>query len=174
MKKAVSLLLLLLAAVAQPSFAREKPYAGFDYSSVTFSTSNAEPDYAAIRVKVGSEFSKYVGFEYQGAMGVTHASSTVPGGTIDSRLRGIVGLYLRPKLELGDAFGVYALGGYSWSRLDLDVNIPGRLSKTETADDISGGVGLEMRVFGKSYLNLDYMQYTEGLTAYSAGIRIPF
>lgn len=173
MKKA-AFLLFLLAAAAQPAIAREQPYAGFDYSQITFSTANAEPEYAAFRVKVGNEFSRYLGVEYQGATSFGMETNTVPGGSIDSRLRGIVGLYLRPKLELGEDFAVYALGGYSWSWVELDVKIPGRLSRTEAQDDFSAGAGVEARLLGKSFVSVDYMQYTEGLTAVSAGIRIPF
>lgn len=172
MKKAV--FLLLLAAVAQPALAREQPYAGFDYTRATFSTANAEPEYTALRVKVGGEFSQYLGFEYQGAVGLGGDTSTLPAGTIDSKLRGLIGLYLRPKLELGEDFAVFAVGGYSWTRVQLNVNIPGLLSRTETQGDLSAGVGVEARVLGNSFLSVDYMEYTEGLSAVSAGIRIPF
>lgn len=172
MKKAV--IIFLLAGAAQPALAREKPYAGFDYTQATFSTANAEPEYSALRVKVGGEFSQYLGFEYQGAMGLGMETSTLPTGTIDSKLRGLIGFYLRPKLELGDSFALYALGGYSWSRVQLNVNIPGMLSRTETQGDFSAGIGAEAKVFGDSFLSVDYMEYSEGLTAVSAGIRIPF
>lgn len=174
MKKAAPLILFLMAAAAQPAVAREQPYAGFDYTQATFSTANAEPEYTAFRVKVGNEFNQYLGVEYQGAMGIGVETNAVPGGSIESRLRGLVGLYLRPKLELGEDFAVFALGGYSWSWIELDVNIPGRLSRSERTADLSGGAGVEARLLGKSFVSVDYMQYTEGLTAVSAGIRIPF
>lgn len=174
MKKAASLLLFLLAAAAQPALAREKPYAGFDYTSATFSTASVEPEYTALRFRAGTEFSKYLGVEYQGAIGVARHSAVVTGGSIESGLSSLVGLYLRPKLALGENVAVYALGGYAWSWIELDVKIPGRYSRTEGRNDFSAGGGAEFRVLGDNFLSLDYMQYTEGLTAVSAGVRIPF
>lgn len=174
MKKAVFLLGLLMAgsAIAQPQPA-EQPFAGLDYTMATLTTSDADLNLDAVRVRVGSELGRYFGIEYQGAVGVRSDEATVSAGTFSARLKGLIGAYARAKLPLGDAVAVYGLAGYSWSWVAIGTQVPGLANKTTNEEDFSAGAGLEARLFGPAFLSVEYMQYTQGLSAVSAGIRLP-
>lgn len=173
MKKTALSLGLLVAALTPYAEAKEAPYAGVDLSMVSLNTTTGDINPIAVRLRVGTELVKYLGVEFQTAVGVADDTATVAGGTLTGNLTNISGAYLRSKLPLGDAASVYATLGYAWSRIEIQSQVPGLVGNTASDSDISAGVGAEIKVMSHSYLSLDYMEYSDGLTAISIGVRVP-
>lgn len=175
MKKGALTLGFLAATFVMPGHALEEaPYLGVDGSAFVLNTSTADLNITAVRLRIGSEFTNYLGLELQGAWGITDDTATIASGKLTGELQGIYGLYLRPQYQIGDVATIYGVAGFSWSRISLDAQAPNLRDKDTSEGDISAGIGAELKVFGNNRISVDYMEYTEGLTALSAGIRIPF
>lgn len=157
-----------------PNHSDEKPYFGFDYVMTTLKVRNAELEMNAGRVRVGTELNRYLGMEYQATISRDRDGAAVPGGMIATRLKAATGVYARGKLPLGESAGIYGLFGYAWSWLEVDAQAFGLLGQTYRDDDMSAAVGIEAGMAGKFFVNAEYIEFTEGLTAYAAGVRIPF
>lgn len=173
MKKTALTLGLLVAALSPYAEAKEAPYAGVDVSMVNLNTSTGDISPIAIRLRVGTELAKYLGIEFQTAVGIQDDDAAVAGGTLTGSLSNVSGAYLRSQLPLGDAISVYGTLGYAWSRIEIQSQVPGLVGNTASDSDVSAGVGAEIKIMPHSYLSLDYMEYSDGLTAISFGIRVP-
>lgn len=167
---------ILLAVIACLPFtaahAAEAPYVGLDAAKLVFDTSTADPEFLAVRVRMGSEVTRYIGVETQLLVGVTKDEVAVTGGTLDVNLTAAAGVYLRLKLPLGDAVSLYGLAGYSGSWLDVTSHVPGMFSNKSGDKDFSGGGGIDIRLSERTSISADYMEYTEGLTSMAVGLRI--
>lgn len=172
--KKVAFLLGLLAAGSGSAHARENPYAGFDYLVATFATRDADLEMSAGRLRVGTEFNRYAGIEYQAALGIEDDEAPIVGGSIRTDLKSVTGVYLRGRLPLGEAAAVYAVAGYSWMWLRVDATAFGLSDRTHYDHDVSAGVGVEAGLPGRFFLSAEYMEYVDGLTAVAAGVRLPF
>lgn len=170
----IGVMALSAGFAALGSYAAEQPYIGVDAAALTLSTTNAEVKPAALRLRGGSELSSSWGVEAHAMTGLVKDSAQLVGGSMDVNLQGLVALYLRPKLSLGDGFALYGLAGFAWSSIKAEPSIDGLVERNRRFADVSAGGGFEAKVFGNNYLSVDYVEYTEGLTAVSAGIRIPF
>lgn len=167
---------ILIAAIACFSFttvhAAEAPYVGLDVAQLVFDTSTADPEFPAVRVRMGSEVTRYVGVETQLLRGVKEDEVSVTGGTMGVNLMAVAGVYLRLKLPLGDAVSLYGLAGYAGSWLDVTSHVPGMFSDKSGDKDFSGGGGIDIRLSKNTSISADYMEYTEGLTSMAVGLRI--
>lgn len=173
MKNKFGVVAVLLGAAAGVAQADEAPYIGFDAVKATLSTSTQDASPLAVRARLGSEVTKYVGVETQALMGVKDESVDVTGGSMDIALKWAAGVYGRVNLPLGDVAAIYGLAGYSFSSIDATAHIPGVQDSDTFDSDFSAGAGIEIKLGKKVFISADYMQYTEGLTAFSAGFRIP-
>lgn len=89
---------------------------------------------------------------------------------VDYSIDRIAGLYALYHLELGSAFSIYGLVGYSEADLKAEANGG---SVIEKEDDISYGIGLDL-----GNINIEYIQVLEGsdyeVTAASIGYTYHF
>ncbi|MDF3031534.1 MAG: hypothetical protein K0R03_2092 [Moraxellaceae bacterium] len=183
MKKAALLLGLLVACIRpafangayiDPDFVKESPYIGVDYVINTLTVRDAELEMSAGRFRIGTEFNRYLGVEYQATIGFDDDEAPVLGGIVHTRVKAATGVYARGKLPFGNVGGIYGLVGYSWSWIEVDAQAFGLMDRTYTDDDLSAGVGIEFGSPKKAFFNVEYIEFTEGLTAFAAGVRIPF
>jgi hypothetical protein len=153
---------------------QESPYVGIDYVMTTLKVRNAELEMNGGRLRIGSELNRYLGLEYQATIGFDDDEASVLGGTISTRLKAATGAYVRGKLPLSEAAAIYGLVGYSWTWLEVDAQAFGLQDQTREDDGLSAAVGIEAGMPGKFFVNAEYIEFTEGLTAVAAGVRIPF
>lgn len=176
MKIAEIALGLLATAIGSQSFAKEEqPYIGADFSLVGFNTSTADLNMNAVRLRAGSELTEHLGVEVHAGQGVTDDTAPVTGGggSLTGKVKTLYGVYVRGNYPLGDVLAVYGTLGYAWLQLAIDANAPRMLDKVNAANDISAGIGAEIKILSTVYVDVDYTEYTQGLTALSLGVRFP-
>jgi len=95
-------------------------------------------------------------FEFQGTGGLGTS-------TLDISMTNI-GLYVKPHYTFGD-FTAYALLGYGWTMLDIDLNSPlfgVTFDDTYTEGDIQWGLGLSYALSEHTSIFVDYTQFYSG------------
>lgn len=160
------------SAYAQP----EKPYVGLDYSQRNYENANSnatDAELPGVRLRAGTEISEYFALEAHAVIGAGDDTGTI-GGTTPYTISSPVTYsgFLRPQIKLGN-LTAYALAGVSY--VELEYTTPTITeSPTDSTTDFSFGVGLQLDL-GKHFgLNVDYVQYIEGLNALSGGVMYRF
>ena len=170
--KKICLALMMLAPLGTTAYALEAPYLGFDAALATLNTKTDDAQMPAIRVRLGSEITRYVGVETQLVRGVVEDEVKQTVGSFDVGLDGSAGIYLRLQLPVGDAFTLYGLAGYAQSWLKVGSTVPGFSSFKTHDKDFSGGGGIDVHLTKNTGLTLDYMEYIEGLSSVALGVRV--
>lgn len=154
----------------------EKPYFGLDYSLRSYENSNSnasDAEIPGVRLRAGTEVSPYFALEAHAVIGVGDDTGTIGGNTpytIESPVT--YGVFLRPQIKLG-AVVLYALGGYSY--VEFEYSTPVTTEKpTDSTSDLSFGAGAQVDLGNHFGLNVDYVQYVEGLSAVSGGVMYRF
>lgn len=169
---AIALVASALSATAMADI--EKPYVGIDYQQGEFELDNgatAKP--AAVRLRAGSEVTPYIAVEAHAAFGVQDDDLNVPGASYQVNLNGLYAVYVRPQVKLGDAVTVYGLLGVAYADLEAELKqpVPGLQSQKGFDSRGSFGGGVDIKVTDSLRLNADYVDYIDGYTAVSAGLR---
>lgn len=171
-------LAVFVAGLSTAAFAADKnnaehPYLGIDYQMGNYEQSTGESaSPQAIRLRAGTEFNSYFGVEAHGAMGVADDTLTVSSVDYNVKLSGLYGVYLRPQLGFAGVGSLYALLGYSYVEVQADAALGGTTQQGWDSRASFGG-GLDFVVYDGIRLSVDYMDYVDGYSAVSAGIRIP-
>ncbi len=176
---AFAMLATAISASAMAAGEAEKPYVGIDFQLGTFEYADGdEAEPSAIRLRAGTEITKYFALEAHAAFGVDddQLTSDIAGKSVAIELNGLYGVYLRPQLPLGNVASIYGLLGYAYA--DLSATCSGVLCQESDSQDgfehdVSFGGGVDVNVYKGTRLSVDYMEYIDGYTAVSAGIRIP-
>lgn len=154
----------------------EKPYIGLDYSQRSYENSNenaSDAEIPGVRLRGGSELSKYFAVEAHVVIGAGDDTGTI-GGTSTYTIESPVtySAFLRPQVKLG-SLTAYALAGYSY--VEFEYKTPATTEKpTDSTTDFSFGAGLQLDIGKHLGLNVDYVQYVEGLSAVSGGVLYRF
>jgi outer membrane autotransporter protein len=98
-------------------------------------------------------------------------------GTAEVKLRHAFGLYVKPKVDIGDAIEVFGRIGYTRAKLraSASVTVPGggtaSASESDSESGGSFGLGANFRFSPNAYVGIDWMRYlkkdgvkTEGVT----------
>lgn len=162
-------------AIAQAVEA-EKPYIGLDYSQRSYESSNSSASTATIpgiRLRGGSEVSPHLAIEAHVVLGAGDDTGTI-GGTTPYTIESPVtyAVFLRPQVKL-DSLTLYALGGYSYVEFEYSTPLV-TSNPTDPVKDFSFGAGLQFDISKNIGLNLDYIQYVQGLSAVSGGVLYHF
>jgi opacity protein-like surface antigen len=164
-----------LCAIAQAGEA-EKPYLGLDYSQRSYENSNSNASSATIpgiRLRAGTEINPNLAVEAHFVLGAGDDTGTIGGNTpytIESPVT--YAAFLRPQVKL-DSLTLYALGGYSYVEFQYSTPLVTG-NPTDPVKDFSFGAGLQFDINKQIGLNLDYIQYVQGLSAVSGGLLYHF
>lgn len=154
----------------------ERPYFGLDYSQRNYENANpnaTDAELPGVRLRAGTEISPYFALEAHAVIGAGDDTGVI-GGTTPYTIESPVtySAFLRPQIKLGTVT-LYALGGYSY--VEFEYSTPATTEKpTDSTSDLSFGAGVQLDLGKHLGLNVDYVQYVEGLSAVSGGVMYRF
>jgi len=163
----------LLATVSAPSLAAT--YVGADYSYGIYDEQGFETvNPGSIRVRLGTDFTPYVGMELHGSFGVQDDSTNYYGYDIDLKVKSTAGVYAKLQAPLTSTLSVYGLAGYATAKFKAEIDSLGIESEGD-ASGFSYGAGLDCKLGSRLHLIADYTRIADddGVTfdAASAGFR---
>lgn len=164
----------LIAALSSPLvLAFEKPYVGIDYQLGTYSESNFEVNPEALRLRGGTEINPYFAVEAHVGVGTQADVATLNLGIqSDIKVESFYGLFVRPQIKVSDFATVYGLFGSTY--LDVSQSATAlQPSHKDFGKSFSYGLGADFQVYKKVRLGADYINYIDGYTAVSFGVRMP-
>jgi outer membrane autotransporter protein len=184
MKKYVNglLILVLLAVGASVHAQTQKPanpwYGELAYAPVKIKQVDATDGTAKnLRGIVGYELNPNVALEGLLSLGVGDASATVSGDPVDTRVNRVVGLYVKPKVAVSQDIEFFARLGYARTKVTSTLTATGE-AESESASDVSYGLGASYRINDRWSAVVDYMRYPDKngvrLQGLSAGLRVKF
>lgn len=184
---ASALLLLGTAHAQQARSALSGGYVELGYTQLKISDdqggSDAKP--GALRGIAGYNLHPNIAVEGMLAFGVrddetTETVATAVGpvnATAEIKLKNAIGLYVKPKFNVTDAFEVFGRVGYTRAKFEgtARATVPGlgtvSVSEDDSESGASVGFGASYRFTPNAYVGLDYMRYikkdgvkTDGLT----------
>jgi opacity protein-like surface antigen len=171
-------LAMAVAAFSAPSFAEtyktERPYVGIDYQIGTFeqqSGASAEPK--AVRLRAGTELAPMLAVEAHAAFAAESDTLALPGVNYEVEMNALYSVFVRPQINLGDVLSVYGLLGYTYADMEAISSDPINFPSTSGFQKRgSFGGGVDLKVYKNVRVNADYVEYIDGYTAVSAGVRI--
>ncbi|MGZ5181384.1 MAG: porin family protein [Ramlibacter sp.] len=158
---------LLMAGAAQ---AQTKPgtgaYGELGYTFVKISEPGLSVKPGMLRGVIGFNLSENLAVEALGGVGIRKDNSTVDAGGVPVNLeldvRHVIGAYIKPQANIGDAVQVFGRLGYAETRLRATASAAG-LAATGSGSEssFSYGLGANFNVSPKMYVSADYMRYTK-------------
>jgi opacity protein-like surface antigen len=117
-----------------------------------------------LRGIVGFNLNQNIAFEGLAGFGVRKDNSTstfngVPVN-IESDVRHMFGVYVKPKIVLGSEFELFGRVGVASTRLRSSANVAGfTASDSSSGSDVSYGLGANFNIAPTAYVGVDYMRY---------------
>jgi len=161
---------VLLVGTAHAQMARSgmagtgTAYGELGYSQLKISESGFSVKPGMLRGIVGYNFGENLALEGMLGFGVRkdNANTTLAGVpvNIEGDVRHMVGVYVKPKVVLANAFELFGRLGYADTRLRSNASFAGfRGSETSSGGDFSYGLGANFNVAPRAYVGVDYMRY---------------
>lgn len=150
-----------MAALACGGQAMAEHYVGGNISAMAMDEDGLEDaNLVALYGRLGTEFTQNFSAEIRVGTGLDDDKINVNAlGTnvpVNVELKHFYGAYVRGIIPIADAFYPYAVVGFT--RAELEYRALGFSEKT-SGDDISFGVGADIRLTSNTDLNLEYMNY---------------
>ena len=146
------------------------------YGEVAYQTLDVglSSDPAIIRGTIGSEINPNVAVEAMLGFGATDGKETISGIPVKLKIDNMWGVFVKPKMKLGDAFEVYGRLGYAGFKATASASAFG-YTASESADgsDFAYGVGLTYMVTPKLSISADFMKYDD-LDGIALGVGFKF
>ena len=154
----------------------EQPYLGLDYQYAKVDT-DPSVNIGSILVRAGTDISQYLGVEAQFSYGVTDDDYVITDATTgfsEKRTisnRGSYGLYLKPKMALGEQLTAYALVGANYADYESEGN-GNRVNAYGTS--FAAGVGATLMTSQNIGVAAELMRYDSDIFALNLGMRYKF
>jgi opacity protein-like surface antigen len=134
------------------------------YSSLDIESGGVGFKPGAVRLMLGYSVHPNVAVEGMAAFNANDDSSTVRVGAIpvsvDAELRRSYGLFVKPKIMLGDRFEVFGRLGWVESKIRVSGSVPGAaFSASDSGNDVAYGAGANWYFARNVYAGLDYMNW---------------
>lgn len=156
MKKIVMAVAAIAACAAAQAQTESPFYAELGYTGITYEEPAAKAHPGMLRAIFGWEASPYVAIEAMGAFSVNDDTVRVGGTNVDLKVEHAWGLYVKPKMKLGDDVEVFGRLGFAENRIKASA---GNISISDTGNDVSYGLGLKYAFSKTVYGAVDYMRY---------------
>jgi opacity protein-like surface antigen len=139
-------------------------YGELGYTQLKISESGLSVKPGMLRGILGYNFGENLALEGMLGFGVRkdNANGVFTGVpvNIEGDVRHMVGIYVKPKVVLGNAFELFGRLGYTDTRLRTTASVAGfRGSETSSGSDWSYGLGGNFNIAPRAYVGLDYMRY---------------
>lgn len=163
---AASVLLMGAASAQAQSMYGELAYQSLDVGLKT--------DPAIVRGTFGYEINPNVAVEGMLGFGATDGKESVGGIPAKLKIDNMWGVFVKPKIKLGDAFELYGRLGYAGVKATASATV-GRYTASQSVDDsdVAYGVGLSYWVTPTLSISADFMKYNE-LDAIAVGVGFKF
>lgn len=163
MKNRFKLLCVALLVASAGAQAQNKPQAGGLYgelglTQVKYSYAGYSITPKVLRGVVGYDAHPNVAIEAMVGLGISDGSTTVAATRVVGEVDHMIGLYVKPKVDVSPELQVFARVGFARSKVTGSVPSMG-LTTTATDSDASYGMGLAYSFNKTSALTLDYMSY---------------
>lgn len=159
---------MLLAGGAQAQMARSATtgtvYGELGYAQLKISDTGIDVKPSILRGVAGYNFSDFLAVEGLLGFGVRKDSTTttfagVPVG-VEGEVRHIAGVYIKPKVSIGDGFELFGRLGYADTRLRVSASAAGlTAANSDSGSSLSYGLGANFNVSPRAYVGVDYMRY---------------
>lgn len=139
-------------------------YGELGYTTLKISDSGISVKPAMLRGIFGYNFHENFAVEGMLGFGVRKDStSTTFAGVpvnVQEEVRHIVGVYVKPKAMISDAFEVFGRLGYAHTRVRATASVAGFSASDSGSDSsVSYGLGANFNISPKMYVGVDYMRY---------------
>jgi hypothetical protein len=151
---------MLLAGGAQAQMARSATtgtvYGELGYTQLKISEAGLSVKPGVLRGIVGYNFSDFLAVEGLAGVGVRKDSQDIIFGGVPARVEGDVkhmfGVFLKPKVMLGEGFELFGRLGYAETRLRT-------VNGGDSGSDVAYGLGANFNVAPRAYVGVDYMKF---------------
>lgn len=177
MFKKITTTAITVAALTCGSQAMAEHYVGGNISAMKYKEDGLSDsaNLVALYGRLGTEFTENFSAEIRVGTGLADDKVSVPTviGAVDVNveLNYFYGAYVRGTIPIADAFYPYAIVGFT--RGELEAKALG-LSESSSEDDVSFGVGADIRLTSNTDLNLEYMNYIDKNEASIDGFSLGF
>lgn len=159
--------MLLAAGAAQAQMARAgagNVYGELGYSWLKVQESGISVNPGMVRGTLGFNVNPYLAVEGMLGFGAQKDSSNGNFGgvpiNVETDVRHMFGLYVKPKVMLGQNLELFGRLGYTDTRLRSSAAIPGfNTTDTSSGSDWSYGLGANFNFMPQAYVGVDYMRY---------------
>ena len=159
--------MLMAGGAAQAQMARGTSghvYGELGYTALKIEESGSSTKPGMLRGIVGFDFNPNLAVEGLLGFGVRKDSTNVNVGgvtaNVESDLRHMVGIYVKPKVMLGDGFELFGRLGYTDTSLRSRASVAGfSASDSSSGSDWSYGLGANFNIAPQAYVGVDYMRY---------------
>lgn len=161
MFKKLTTVAIAVAALGFGSQAMAEHYVGGNISAMKVKEDDLDnANLVALYGRLGTEFTENFSAEIRVGTGIDDDKVNVNVGgmnvPVNVELNYFYGAYVRGTIPIADAFYPYAVVGFT--RAELEGKAFGQSVKS-SGDDISFGVGADIRLTSNTDLNLEYMNY---------------
>ncbi len=147
------------------------PYLGLNATHLESTEEGVEDlTFNSIVGRVGGFFNPYVGAEFRWGYGVNGDSTETEGLNVSLELDDLYGGYIKGGVPIGDMFYPYAIVGYT--EQEVTARATGVGAASDSVDDMSYGVGIDMMVGSNVGINIEYMSLIDKDDAEVEGISI--
>lgn len=150
-------------------------YGEIGYASLRVKDSGYSMSPTAIRGILGYSINKNLDVEGMLGFGVSKSTVNVSGTNVDVKVGNMVGVYLKPKVNLSNDVELFARLGYAKSGIEASAR---GTSISDSGSDTSYGLGVKFKVANNTSLVMDYMNYydKDGIkaTGFSVGMGFKF
>jgi hypothetical protein len=157
---AIALALAGTSAFAQSKLDTNSWYAELGYNSAQYNIdgisglSNANN----LLIAVGKNMSENYALEGVYVTGMNDSTTTSPGTTLNFKLAGSYGLYIKPKFQVNDQVELFGRVGYFSAKGNFKFPSFPALDSDTTGTSPSYGLGVKVKITPNIYSSLDWMQ----------------
>ncbi|GAB3189239.1 porin family protein [Hydrogenophaga aquatica] len=128
-------------------------YGEIGYSGLKAKVNGASPKPDALRAIVGVDYNDNLAFEGMVGFGLNDDSAS----NVAADLKSTYGLYVKPKVKLGERVELFGRAGWAHSKVAVASNTG--FSGTRSSGDFAYGVGVGYQITNAMSVNADYMRY---------------
>lgn len=129
---------------------------GYTNARVQLKDANEAEDYPLLRGIIGIELTKFLAIEGMAGIGLNDKEHRFIGIPVKSKIEHMYGVFVKPKLQLNDAFSIYGRAGYARSKVSVEAI---GQERSEPHSGFAFGAGATYNFTPQAYLNIDYMSY---------------
>lgn len=173
---AAAAVLLLLGSGAQAQMMSPSWYGEVGYTSFKIDAAGSTSRPGAIRAILGYEAHPMFAIEGMAAGGVVDDDTTIASNlgpaNANVEMKYMYGIWAKPRYVMNQ-FEVFARLGWTHTKVDVSSNTFG-VSRSDSDDDFSWGLGANFRFNPRMYVGLDWMRYTNQSGNKIDGVTISF